>query len=146
MNKYGFLANLLLAMMLMCLIAIPIYGISAEQTFSLRVEGMTWTACEGAVESALEDIPGVISVNADYLTGTASVAYNSEQTTPESILAEFNSQGIYSASVKSTVDGEPPMQMAEREDGAAEFMASGQMSRNMMCRSPMSGFWWRSWW
>ena len=41
MIKYGFLANLLLAMMLMCLIAIPIYGISAEQTFSLRVEGMT---------------------------------------------------------------------------------------------------------
>ncbi|MCH8842856.1 MAG: cation transporter [SAR324 cluster bacterium] len=97
------------------------------------------------MESALEDIPGVNSANADYLTGRANVIYDPDQTTPESIVVEFNSQGFYSASVESTVDGEPPMQMAEREDGAAEFMTSGHMFRNMNCRSPMSGFWWNLW-
>ena len=41
MIKYRFLANLLLANLLIGLIAIPIYGISAEQTVSLHIEGMT---------------------------------------------------------------------------------------------------------
>ncbi len=41
MIKYGLLANLLLAVVLMNLIALPIYGDSEEQTVWLLIEGMT---------------------------------------------------------------------------------------------------------
>lgn len=41
MNKYGFSANLLLAVVLINLVVIPIYGVSGEQTVNLHVEGMT---------------------------------------------------------------------------------------------------------
>ncbi|MCH8844040.1 MAG: heavy-metal-associated domain-containing protein [SAR324 cluster bacterium] len=97
------------------------------------------------MESALEEIPGVTSANADYLTGRASVAYDSKQTTPESIVAVFNTRGFYTASVASNTDGERSLQMVQREDVDTTYMSSGHMSRNMMCRSPMFGFWWNLW-
>ena len=41
MIKYGLLANLLLAVVLIFLFAIPIYGDGEEQTVWLLIEGMT---------------------------------------------------------------------------------------------------------
>ncbi len=97
------------------------------------------------MESALEDIAGVTSADADYLTGRANVTYDPDQATPESIVAVFNDRGFYTASVETTTGDERPLQMVQREDVDTTIRPSGQMSRNMMCRSQMVGIWWNLW-
>jgi P-type Cu+ transporter len=45
----------------------------AEQTLSLRIEGMTCASCVSRVEKALKQVPGVLSANVNLATETAEV-------------------------------------------------------------------------
>lgn len=56
-----------------------------EKKLSLRVDGMTCSACEIRIESALGGLPGVFSVRADRQKGSVEIVYIVGQTTDDKI-------------------------------------------------------------
>lgn len=60
---------------------------------TVRVEGMTCTACEAPVRSALQQTPGVRAADVSYKRGDARVEYDPKMTSVEQIKHAINSTG-----------------------------------------------------
>lgn len=51
----------------------------------LKVQGMHCAGCEQAVQQAIRQLPGIISINISYKTGTTRVHFDNSQTTAQEI-------------------------------------------------------------
>jgi copper chaperone CopZ len=71
----------------------PAAGRSDMRTAVFAVQGMTCTGCEIGVERALRRVPGVVTANADYHSGTARVEYDPSRARPEDLVAAIRSLG-----------------------------------------------------
>ena len=81
--------------------AAPALADSHTQTVNLRVDGMVCPLCEQTVEAVVGDLPGIVTIEADYQTSTAVVTYEPAQVTPEEIVDRINTQTYYRARVTS---------------------------------------------
>ena len=63
------------------------------ETITIGVTGMTCTGCEGHVNHALTDLPGVIEAEASYEASAATVKYDKTKSTLEDVKAAINSTG-----------------------------------------------------
>ena len=59
----------------------------------LHIEGMSCEHCVKAVTKAVGALPGIEDVSVDLKAKTATVDYNSAQSTPETIKAQIEDQG-----------------------------------------------------
>ena len=73
------------------LAAAPVFA--AEQTVTFSVPGMTCASCPFIVESAMGEVEGVISVNADSDTRTALVVFDDALASAEDIAFASTSAG-----------------------------------------------------
>lgn len=69
----------------------------AQQTISLRITGMSCGHCEKSVHTALAALAGVSGAEVDHKAGTATVAFDDAQVTPEQLIAAVNETYIYEA-------------------------------------------------
>ncbi len=53
-------------------------GSAEDETWTLRIDGMTCAGCEAAVTTALSAVPGVIKSSASYKDGTAAITIDRE--------------------------------------------------------------------
>ena len=72
---------------------LPSSALAAEQTTKFTVENMTCALCPITVRKAMENVPGVESVEVDFGAQTATVVYDSALTTPEAIGAASKDAG-----------------------------------------------------
>ncbi len=67
---------------------------SQVQTITLDIDGMTCTGCEATVENAASNVDGVLEANASYDTGQATIKYDQNKTSRETITAAINKTGF----------------------------------------------------
>ena len=82
--------------LLASVIASPL--LASEQTVKFDVPGMYCASCPFIVQSAMGDVDGVISVDADSETRTATVVYEDTKTNTDEI-AEASTFAGYEATV-----------------------------------------------
>lgn len=58
---------------------------AAGTTATLKVSGMSCSACAARVEKAAKEIDGVKAAKVDQPKGTAEITYDADKTTPEAI-------------------------------------------------------------
>jgi len=63
-------------------------------TLRLKVDGMTCSACSGAVENSIRNLKGVQSVSVALIQGAAEVTYFPQTVTPEQIAEEVEDTGF----------------------------------------------------
>jgi len=68
------------------------------ERIALNVSGMTCAACQGRVQRALEQTPGVLQASVNLLTGDASVTYDPALASPDSVAEAVRATG-YGADV-----------------------------------------------
>src|SRR6185503_19637159 len=89
---------------------VPVFAAAAAQAqpekIVLPVRGMTCGACSGIIRDELRKLPGVVTVEADYEKGTATVTYRKDQVTVEQIVAAINKTG-FKASMPQSPDVSP---------------------------------------
>lgn len=66
--------------------AIPANQAKTLESLSLKIEGMTCSGCAVGVQSFLSDIPGIVSAEADWKTGKATIQYKPQIISPEDII------------------------------------------------------------
>ncbi|EFN54171.1 hypothetical protein CHLNCDRAFT_135599 [Chlorella variabilis] len=81
---------------------------------TLSVQGMHCSACSGAVESALRELPGVLAADVALLSETATVRYSAATTSEGEVLAAVEGCGFTARVVSSSA-----------EDGGAGAAAAG---------------------
>lgn len=81
------------------LVAGPV--LAGEQTVKLDVPGMYCASCPFIVQSAISDVDGVKTVNADLDTRTATVVFDDEKTNVEAIETASANAGYPASLVKS---------------------------------------------
>ncbi|WP_024880865.1 sulfite exporter TauE/SafE family protein [Methylosinus sp. LW3] len=74
-------------------------------TLGFRARGMHCHGCERAIERAVVELPGIMSVKADYPTERVSVAYDPAAVTPEAIRATVERQGYRAVSTEEPGGG-----------------------------------------
>ncbi|RMG76783.1 MAG: mercuric transport protein MerTP [Bacteroidetes bacterium] len=63
------------------------------ETAAFDIEGMTCSACEEHVKHAVNELPGIVEVNASFKEGKARVRFDKTQTDPEAIKAAIDKTG-----------------------------------------------------
>lgn len=63
------------------------------QKTTISIEGMTCDACQHHVNQAVNNLPGIVSVNSSYEKGNTEVAFDNTQTTIVEIEKAINSTG-----------------------------------------------------
>ena len=63
------------------------------ETITLGVSGMTCTGCEGHIQHAVNELPGVIEALASYEAATAIVKFDKTKSSLEEVKAAINSTG-----------------------------------------------------
>lgn len=63
------------------------------QQIKFTVSGMTCSGCEEHVKHAVNQLPGIVEVKADYKSGIASVKYDYSKSDKETIIKAINSTG-----------------------------------------------------
>ncbi len=63
------------------------------QKTTISIDGMTCDACQYHVNQAVNNLPGIVSVNSSYEKGNAEIAFDSTQTTIVEIEKAINSTG-----------------------------------------------------
>lgn len=71
---------------------------NAVHTLSVKVEGMTCTACEPTISMMVNKLSGIISVKASYADTNAVVTYDTTQTSIAEILAAIKETGYKTVS------------------------------------------------
>jgi len=64
-----------------------------QQTQSILVHGMHCAGCEAVIENAVRQLPGIITVIADYGLDRVSIRFDDELTAIDTIIARIESQG-----------------------------------------------------
>src|SRR3954470_13114192 len=66
---------------------------SGHETITIPVSGMTCAACQARVQRALTKAPGVGSASVNLMTNTATVDYDVDTTSPESLVEQIRATG-----------------------------------------------------
>ncbi|KAJ5779566.1 ATPase P-type K/Mg/Cd/Cu/Zn/Na/Ca/Na/H-transporter [Penicillium paradoxum] len=100
---------------------------------NLAIEGMTCGACTSAVESGLNDVTGVNSVDVSLLSERAVVEHNADIITPEQIAEIIEDRG-FGARVLDTslVGSKEPSQSVDSEEKSA-FLVTTVAIEGMTC-------------
>lgn len=75
---------------------------AATETVRLTVEGMVCPLCERTVESVGDELNGVVAVDADRRSESATVTYDPTQVDADAIAAHFDAQTPYRVSIGAT--------------------------------------------
>lgn len=70
---------------------------AAQDTLTVRINGMRCAECGHKVKNVLRKNPGVGALEFNYERRTAKIAYNAQQTTPDSIYSMLARTGRYAA-------------------------------------------------
>jgi mercuric ion transport protein len=70
------------------------------QTAELKITGMDCAVCSGVIQRKLLETPGVVKAEVRYPAGSATVQFNSSQTTTSKLIAVVNDTG-YKAAVSN---------------------------------------------
>jgi P-type Cu+ transporter len=118
---------------------------AAPQAITLGVEGMTCAACQGHVERALRETPGVTEANVNLMTHSARIVYEPGVARLESLLEAVREAG-YDASLPTAADKEKDAETtATHERGlrlrAVAAIAGGVVTMLLaMMAVPLSAF------
>jgi len=82
------------------LIAFSPLALAEPRTVTLEVSNMTCAVCPITVKQALTRVPGVLAAKVDFDTKTATVRYESSQTSVEAISSATGNAGYPSRVVK----------------------------------------------
>src|SRR6476646_4236372 len=66
---------------------------SGHETVTIPVSGMTCAACQARVQRALTKAPGVDSASVNLMTSSATIEYDADVTTPESLVDQIRATG-----------------------------------------------------
>ncbi|HAT65661.1 MAG TPA: mercuric transport protein MerTP [Flavobacteriaceae bacterium] len=72
---------------------IVIINQSDIQTVNFNVQGMTCAGCEESIKHAVNELEGIVNVNASYEKASAEVEFDNTKTTKEQIEKAINSTG-----------------------------------------------------
>jgi len=64
-----------------------------QLTLSFPISGMHCAGCEAAIETAVQELPGVDTVSADHIAEKVQVRFDKSRTSPSAILACIESKG-----------------------------------------------------
>jgi len=70
-----------------------------QKDVTLAIVGMTCGACCTKVETAVNELEGVIAAKADYKAGSATITYVEDEITVDQIVATINEKTSFKASV-----------------------------------------------
>ncbi|HZN98472.1 MAG TPA: heavy metal translocating P-type ATPase [Gemmatimonadales bacterium] len=90
-----------------------------HETCTIPVTGMTCAGCSSTVQRALEHVPGVSSANVNLMTGSATVDYDPEATSPEGLVAAIRESG-YGAELPSPVTADDAALEAQETERTEE--------------------------
>jgi len=90
-----------------------------HETCTIPVTGMTCAGCSSTVQRALEHTPGVSSANVNLMTGSATVDYDPEATSPEGLVAAIRESG-YGAELPSPVTADDAALEAQETERTEE--------------------------
>lgn len=96
-----------------------------EKKLSLRVDGMTCSACEIRIESALSGLQGVFSVKADRQKRSVEIVYIFGQTSEEKIKNEIEAAG-YKVTPVGIQTGSTLREYSVRNEAQSEVWKNGQ--------------------
>jgi copper chaperone CopZ len=82
---------------------------AAPIPLTIYIDGMTCESCNNAVNTALTELEGISEVEADYITGKATLKWESEKVTTDVLLETVNKLG-YKASLQPSAN---PQERAE---------------------------------
>lgn len=88
--------KLIVSAFLACFVFAPLSLFAAEQTVDMSIEKMTCALCPVTVRKAMEQVDGVVEVEVDYETKTATVRFDDAKTT-ESKIAQASTDVGYPA-------------------------------------------------
>lgn len=74
---------------------------------SFSVEGMTCASCEEHVKHAVNQLPGIVAISANYADGSASVKFDDSKTDKATIIKAIDKTG-YTVSGEKTPSANPP--------------------------------------
>jgi mercuric ion binding protein len=97
----GLLALLVSAILLITPQLSTTPAVAADQTITLSVDKMYCATCPLTAQAAIQKVPGVKSVKADYKTKSAVVIFDASKTAPEAVTAASTDVG-YPARVVRT--------------------------------------------
>ena len=84
--------KLLIASIMTLLLSAAAFGKDVKA--DIKVRGMTWSACEVSVKSALTKVKGVKSTEVSHQKGTATVVYDDTQTNEQQLRDAINKTGF----------------------------------------------------
>jgi Cu+-exporting ATPase len=109
---------------------------------NLAVEGMTCGACTSAVESGLNDVPGVNSVDVSLLSERAVVEHDADIITPEQIAEIIEDRGfgarVLDTSLLRSKEPSPPADLENKSGLRVTTVAIGGMTCGA-CTSSVEG-------
>lgn len=82
---------------------------AAPIPLTIYIDGMTCESCNNAVNTALTELEGISEVEADYITGKATLKWQSDKVTTDVLLETVDKLG-YKASLQPSAD---PKERAE---------------------------------
>lgn len=78
-----------------------------QQTLSFPINGMHCAGCEAVISTAVKELPGIDTVNADHIAKKVQVRFDDALTSPSAILACIESQGYSYGSQNDNVSWGP---------------------------------------
>lgn len=96
-----------------------------EKKLSFRVDGMTCSACEIKIESALSGLRGVVSVQADRQKGSVEILYILGETTDEKIKNKIEAAG-YKVIPAGIQTGSRLREQSEKNEGQSDVWKNRQ--------------------
>ena len=73
----------------------------AHRTLSFPISGMHCAGCEAAIETAVQELPGIETVKADHIAKKVQVRFDEYLTSPSAILSSIESKGyIYGTQIE----------------------------------------------
>jgi len=91
-----------------------------HETVTIPVSGMTCAACQARVQRALTKAPGVDSASVNLMTNSATVEYDADVTTPESLVEQIRATG-YGAELPADDRSAIESELALDEEREREF-------------------------
>ncbi len=91
----------------------------ARSSLELKISGMTCAGCASNVEKALKGVPGVESANVNLMTTLASITFDPNRASPESLIAAVKKSG-YGAEVARAAEVHAPTDDTEKHLAEAQ--------------------------
>jgi uncharacterized protein len=94
----------------------------AQRNLTLQIHGMHCAGCESVIENAVNLLPGIIEVHADYVGDIVKVQYDDELTSLKNIIAGVENAG-YETEFKSAFEAvDPSLPVTGKPSGNKNFL------------------------